>query len=851
MRISAGWWLGLIALSACIDSPDGPVRPPTSLIAVGDTAHGRFPVGGDEFRFEFPASNNSPYAVFLQTLGSPIGLFAGDTTGTYGLASIRADPGLHLLDRATDPFQFGNSPVLLLVDGTDSGAFRLVVTQVHEEPESRGARFVVGDTVSESLETLADIDTFVVAGLAGQEVVGYAEALNGSSPGDVSLGIEALAGVGGAAGDTDLQQASTGRFVFPSSRDYRVTLRSGRDASGYRQYRGPYRFQLRAINTAPEHHAATIAVGDTVAGESIDYVGDVDAFTVAGAPGQEGVVFLQGRTGNAAGRFELDVLDSAGGIATNVLSGGSDPDLLGQMTARFRIPATGPAQVRLRVSGVDDHTIDDRGAYRFWVYPINLPPEAAGATLTFGDSVFNETIDVPGDVDEFHVTVPDSSGVNLAAQTGLGASGGSLDAILLDSAGHPVVVTASQSAVEATQNSTMIGPGSYTLRVQESATFDGRSPFRGSYRIWLYAFGLGPEVARDTIAIGDTITTEALHPPGDVDVFHLPGVKGQHVIIALAGQGTLGGIVALAFGPVQGPDLWFLQSPTSGDPLGAHRSARIDLDSTGLYEIRIGGNGPTGPTLTDAGPYVFAVTAADTLPELVARNVAVGDTVAGSIDYLGDYDSYAVTGTAGQTIAVSFQTLASANFVPALELDDIVTGDSLAAVLGNPTPTFTVPVTLPPSGQIALRVREVPPGRGGGYFYVGGYRFVVASINLAPENVPSTFALGDTVRGEAIFPAGDIDEFTSTGTPGATLVPFSRLTADPVPAGSLITVEIVDPATGVVLAGTGVAASGASAQFGSPGAFVVPGSGTYLVRVRAYDRNLATAPYEFFVSTPP
>jgi hypothetical protein len=32
---------------------------------------------------------------------------------------------------------------------------------------------------------------------------------------------------------------------------------------------------------------------------------------------------------------------------------------------------------------------------------------------------------------------------------------------------------------------------------------------------------------------------------------------------------------------------------------------------------------------------------------------------------------------------------------------------------------------------------------------------------------------------------------------------------------------------------------------------VVPASGTYLVRVRAYDRDLATAPYEFFVTTPP
>jgi hypothetical protein len=847
----AGWWLGLLSLCACADSSVGPVHLPNTLIAVGDTVQGHVPPGGGEFRYQFPATDKAVYAVFLQTKGSRILLNAGDTSGSLRLTSTVADPGLQLLDRATEPFTFGNAPVLLLVDGRDSGAFRLFVYPVDEAPESRPVRFLMGDTVTESLETLADIDTFVVAGSAGQGVVAYAEALNGSSPGILSLGVETLTGVGSAPGDTDLQQASTGGFLLPASRDYRVTVQSARDFNtGYRLYRGPYRFQLRSITTAPEHHAAPIAVGDTVAGESIDYVADVDAFTLSGAPGQECVVFLQGLTGNAASQFVLDVLDSTGAITTNTQSGGSDAALLGQMTARFRFPATGPAQMHLRVSGSSDHALADRGAYRFWVYPIDRHPETVPDTLALGDSILDEPIDVPGDVDEFHVKVPDSTGLNVVVRSGPTSTGGALQATLLDSTGRIVVGLLPLSAGDISQSGAFeVGAGSYTLRVNGfSAYDDGRSPSQGSYQVWLYAFRFAPETAPDTIAIGDTVTTETLHPPGDVDVYHFFGTQGQHVNVALAGQGAPGGTISLELDPI----LFSFQSPTAGDSLGGNQSTRIDLQTTGWYRIRIGGDGPPGAPLTDAGPYQFAVTAADTLPEHVARNIAVGDTVAGeSIDYLGDYDSYVVTGTAGQTIAVSFQTLASANFVPALELDDIVTGDSLAAVLGNRTPTFTVPVTLPPSGQIALRVREVPPGTGGGYLYAGGYRFVVASINLAPENVPATFALGDTVRGEAIFPAGDVDEFTSTATPGATLVPFSRLTADPVPAGSLITFEIVDPATGVILAGTGVAASGASAQFGSPGAFVVPPSGTYLVRVRAYDRDLATAPYEFFVTTPP
>jgi len=131
----------------------------------------------------------------------------------------------------------------------------------------------------------------------------------------------------------------------------------------------------------------------------------------------------------------------------------------------------------------------------------------------------------------------------------------------------------------------------------------------------------------------------------------------------------------------------------------------------------------------------------------------------------------------------------------------------------------------------------------------------VISIDRAPESVPQGYAVGDTVRGEAIFPAGDIDEFTSSGTPGDTLSPWYRLTASPVPpSGSGITLEVIDPATGVILVGWGTSLIGSSPQYYSPGYFVVPPAGTFLIRVRGsglFGDELETAPYEFFVKRGP
>jgi hypothetical protein len=834
-----------IDLAACGEPTLGPLHV-FQPILVGDTVAGRLPSGGGEIGYAFPAENDSLYAVFLQSQGGQLSLVASDTARILPLATVLVPPGLQLLDRATQPFAFGAAPVLVTVMGSTGGPFRLFVYRVRQGPEQRQVRFAVDDTVRETLETLADIDTFVVAGVAGEEVIGYLQALDSASPGVVSANLESITGTSSTVGDSDLQQETTGRIVLPGTRSYRVVVQSANDfQSGDRLYHGAYRFQLRRINRAPEGVPAVVRSGDTVSAEAIDHVGDIDEFTLVGSPGQEFNVFFQALSGSSATRLGLEAIDSGGQLLAVAQSGGGDPGLLGQATGRLQLPGGGP--VRLRVFGVSNRSLADRGAYRFWVYPVNRHPEVANDTLVYLDGVTTEAIDVPGDIDEFHVTVPESTLANLVVALGGDATGGTLELSLTTDAGTPVYsVTTAGPGSAVPSGAFSLTPGNYVIRAQGYP--DARSAFQGHYQANLYAhFTTAPEAVGDTIAIGDTIAAESLDPPGDVDDFTLLGHRGDHINISLQGLGTpgAGGFLSLFGGPGDQPPSVFVGSPLLADSLGAYQSNRIDLPATGWYHLRVTG-GSLPPLLSEHGPYRLAVTSTGTAPEQATLVLGPGDSVTNeAIDYPGDWDEFTITGAPGQMLAILTQTLSGTGY-PWLAVFDSTTGDTLATVVPQAFEKSTARFVVPPSGHLELAVFQPR----GSYDFVGGYRFMVQPVNPAPESVPATYVLGDTVRGEAIFPIADLDEFTSVAPPGDTLVPWYRLTADPVSSGDLITLEVVDPTTGAVLAGAGASLIGTSPDFFSPGAFVVPAGGVYLIRIHgggSFGDEIGTAPYEFFV----
>jgi len=968
--------LALVAVTAC-DSPLE-VQGEGERIAIGRVYEQD--VAGDTVRrYSFVTDAAGQYAVLLEARQGSVQLDVVDSLINQSVASGFASPASGSLEQnATHWFQSSGHDVFLIrVNAWPPGTnarFRFMVYAVNPEPEQQAAAFVLGDTIAgEELATAADIDRFVTHGVAGQDFVAVAEALGPAGSGTLFLGIvdtattellglsfapagmaasqttgrirlaasdyrfefspdfgnppryqgpyrfwtyvidpaperiaaaapvgsavsgEAidragdvdefrlqglagdefnvflqaphqfrivvatgsgvpLAAVTAATTDTSLFRWATGRFRLPQAGTFTVRA-EGQFARSIADT-GRYQFFIYPVNRQPEHVAPAVLEGDTIAGETIDMPGDVDEFTFAGTAGGEFNVLFQALNGSSVTVLRLEAVDDTGGVLAAVSSLGSDTSLFQRVTGRFR--TTGSGIHRLRVMGGVASTNRDVGPYRLSLYRVHRTPETLPDTLAFGDSISGEAIEVPGDVDEYRVVVPTASGLNLVVQAGDVTTGAGIVALLFDSAtGAPsAVARASIPGALAMSGATRLDPGVFVLRVEGTQAEDHALP----YRVWTYRFGFGAEQVGDTIAIGDTVSGEAIDPLGDVDDFVFTGQRGQHIDVAFQGvaDAVTGALVAAIEGPLA---LSYVYSPTAGDSLGASRSNRLDLLGTGEFRIRV--SSPQSPPAPgDRGLYRLAVTPLDVAPEQAPDTLVPGDSVTvESIDYPGDWDEYALTGAPGQLLAVVGRG-PSATGYPVIAVFDSVTRDTLGWFPMQGSERLTRRFTMPASGRLRVAVYErrgvvggscSDPTCDGVFGVVGGYRFAVFAVDPAPEHVPATFALGDTVRGEDVTPVTDVDEFIGSGVPGDAMTVWIRLLQNPVPAGGLISVDIVDPTTGAVLRG-GFGLIGAGATFYSPGVFVVPASGTYVIRVYSgglFGDEPGTAPYEFYARRGP
>jgi hypothetical protein len=83
----------------------------------------------------------------------------------------------------------------------------------------------------------------------------------------------------------------------------------------------------------------------------------------------------------------------------------------------MRIPASGAVKIRVcDQSGCASTPYDPPASYWFVVNRINRAPEKITATFALGDSVKGESIDFPGDVDEFTITGTANQNVRVAFQ---------------------------------------------------------------------------------------------------------------------------------------------------------------------------------------------------------------------------------------------------------------------------------------------------------------------------------------------------------------------------------------------------------------------------------------------------
>src|SRR2546425_37751 len=191
----------------------GPSSTGGTRIAVGDTVSGHVSPGDSPRSYVFSASANGFYGVFFQTVsGGALILHAGYPAGTgFDLRGWTASrPGNLLRDNATEVFgigQGGDVTVQVLSDNPQGGDFRFAVVNVNQTPEHRPGHIAVGDTVTgEDFETIVDVDTFSLAGQAGQTVIATLQA-QGTDSGTIELrvinpGIRGLASVTSTQSDS-------------------------------------------------------------------------------------------------------------------------------------------------------------------------------------------------------------------------------------------------------------------------------------------------------------------------------------------------------------------------------------------------------------------------------------------------------------------------------------------------------------------------------------------------------------------------------------------------------------------------------------------------------------------------
>jgi hypothetical protein len=848
-----------LLLAACggdSTGPGGVTTPPAEPVAMGDTVGATLSVTEATRTYIFHATVTDTVVLFGQATGGYVLLTVTDSVsdediGGLGLDGTTSRP---LLVTFTKFGATAGAAYLIRVRGATPGvgSFRFALTSFPRAPESRPVAVTIGVVEEgEALATGADVDEFVLTGSAGDELIGYFQPLDGQPLNSMVFAVfdegNPLAAAINRTASSDLQGLSTQRFVLPHDGSYRVVVRGeyGWTLPG-RPDAGRYRFELFPIQRAPEQLTPPIPAGDTIAGETLDYVGDVDEFVFAATAGRLYNVFLQDLSDSASHVIAAEVAYGNQDLVGTPAEGGVS--LFRRGTGRFTAANTGPYTVR--VHGNSDG--DVRGPYRLFVYAIDTLPEVQSATLAPGGTLSGEALDLPGDIDEFTMTLAADTTVNIALLKS--ATDSVRPTLYVPNAAGDAVMTiynplepGGPGELVRLSGSMRLAAGTYRFRVDGGAGVRDETP--GPFRVQSWGLDARPEGVPETIAVGGAVD-EASAPAGDVDRYRFTGTKGQLVNVVLRGTGTPGpggGLVAyLERSGIEGSSLIALAGTNFGSPPPGGQTGLVQLPADGDYDIRVFPNG-NGEGPTETGPYHLSLIAVDPRPELVAATLpASGGIVGEAIDTTGDIDRFTVTAAPGSEFEI-LGRLSSPGVNMIIETL-LPTGDApdRSRWISNydaPLGRFLVPA----SGQLRLQLHEFRYGFNDEYAGTGGYTVTFVPINRAPERISAGVSRNVVVQGESLTPIGDVDEFTLNGVAGEQVQAYFN-TPQGVITGGTLTLEVVEAATQIVLG---------TVESGNPtpeitdqgtGLLTLPSTGAYRIRVRGTLDTTGAAPYEFLIA---
>ena len=266
---------------------------------------------------------------------------------------------------------------------------------------------------------------------------------------------------------------------------------------------------------------------------------------------------------------------------------------------------------------------------------------------------------------------------------------------------------------------------------------------------------MAPEHVRQLITLGAVISGERIDHPYDQDEFLVDIPAAQEAELYLSSDvGEYFYVTVVRVGTTASAFDDFIRPPVGWADLQLGASGRIALDA-GRYAVRISGKAGSA--------FSLQLRTVNPKPERAAELLTVGDTVAESIDYVGDYDDFVLRGTPGADYEVFVSAGGTAPHQAQVLLLGLAEGagpfasaEPGGALLDSPTGRFAMPST----GQVTVRVRDWWDKAGG--LYLGPYRLVAVAIDRRPEGRDDVIAPSRNVIASALEIYGDIDVFRFT-----------------------------------------------------------------------------------------
>ncbi|HXE83191.1 MAG TPA: hypothetical protein VN513_07665 [Gemmatimonadales bacterium] len=391
-------------------------------------------------------------------------------------------------------------------------------------PQGEGERVPIGQVIEDQITDSVDRHYSFESVPDGEYVV-FLKSFEGFVVLTVedSIRVRSLCAAAVASSPAPLEQNPTPSCQTPAGGVQLITVRSlaGRTAR--------YQFKIFEVHRPPESADSRFTLGDTVTGEAIDPLVDADVFYTHGDSGQTIAAIVEPLGGIAAGALIMYVENPDSlmwlGYARDE---GSKPLFT---SGPLRLPKTQDYRFVVRGEATFDRA-RHLGPYRFWSYIVRPEPEHLSSAIVPNVELVGERIDYPNDVDEF--TFQDTVGAEFNA--------------FVESDRHFVIQVLAPGAtepmkgrVDADDDTTLfnhgLGPfqltstGTYKIQVKAPTGLPWAVADTGAYRFMLYRINYAPENAAVTVAVNDTISTESISPPGDVDEFMLVGNPGDHLVV--------------------------------------------------------------------------------------------------------------------------------------------------------------------------------------------------------------------------------------------------------------------------------------------------------------------------------